>query len=130
VSRGRDRFIGSFEIEVLGPIRRYQAENDGSVSLLVSAGRTVFLGGDIEAVAQNDVPSIRPDVLVVPHHGSRTTDLDWLRDTVDSLAVLSYGENRYGHPHPDVVAVLTDAGATVRHTYLEGDITVGLGSAP
>jgi competence protein ComEC len=130
VSRGRDRLIGSFEIEVLGPIRRYQAENDGSVSLLVSAGRTVFLGGDIEAVAQNDVPSIRPDVLVVPHHGSRTTDLDWLRDTVDSLAVLSYGENRYGHPHPDVVAVLTDAGATVRHTYLEGDITVGLGSAP
>ncbi len=130
VASGRGRSIGSLEIEVLGPARKYQADNDGSVALLVSAGMTVFLGGDIESVAQQDVPQIRPDVLVVPHHGSGTADLDWLGETVGALAVLSYGENRYGHPHPDVLAVLALSGATVRHTHLEGDVTIGLGPAP
>jgi competence protein ComEC len=129
-STGHERSIGSIRIEVLGPARRYQSDNDGSLSLFVSAGRTVFLGGDIEAVAQADMPQIHPDVLVVPHHGSLTTDLTWLSETVGQLAVLSYGANRYGHPHPDVLVALADAGATVRHTYLEGDITIPLGRAP
>jgi competence protein ComEC len=120
----------SFRIEVLGPRRRYQAENDGSVVLLVSAGRSAFLGGDIEAVAQGEVPDVRPDVVVVPHHGSGTNDVRWLKGVVGGLAVLSYGENSYGHPHPDVLAALEETGVVVRHTLLEGDLTVDLGSAP
>lgn len=130
VSRGMERSLGAMRIEVLGPARRYKAENDGSVSLYVTAQKSVFLGGDIEAVAQRDVPEIHPDVMVVPHHGSRTTDLSWLSRTVGSLAVVSYGDNRYGHPHADVLAVLRDAGTTVRHTHLDGDVVIGLGSAP
>ncbi len=127
VGAGLVRSTQSIHIEVLGPQRRYQGENDGSVTMLVSAGRTALLGGDIEAVAQTELPEISPDILVVPHHGSATTDLGWLRRVVGTLAVLSYGENRYGHPHPDVLAVLEASGAEVRHTYLEGDISVGLG---
>jgi beta-lactamase superfamily II metal-dependent hydrolase len=69
-------------------------------------------------------------VLVVPHHGSDTTDLDWLERTVGDLAVLSYGENRYGHPHPDVIVLLEDLGVSTRRTHLEGDIVVPLDVPP
>ncbi|MDK1010048.1 MAG: ComEC/Rec2 family competence protein [Actinomycetota bacterium] len=130
VAAGDTYATGSIQLAVLGPKRRYAGENDGSVVLWVTAGRTVFIGGDIEAVAQADLPPLRPDVLVVPHHGSSTTDLQWLRRTVGGIAILSYGENRYGHPHPDVVAVLEDAGTEVRHTYIEGDVVVSLTAAP
>ncbi len=130
VTAGLVRSTRSFRIEVLGPRRKYQAENDGSVVLLVSAGRTAFLGGDIEAVAQTDMPALRPDVLVVPHHGSATTDLRWLERVVGEFALLSYGENRYGHPHPDVLGVLEEAGTELHQTHLEGDISISLGSAP
>jgi competence protein ComEC len=129
-SDGMRRSTSSFRIDVLGPRRRFKSENDGSIVLLVSAGKTVFLGGDIEATAQAEVPQIRPDVMVVPHHGSGTNDLEWLRNTVGDLAVLSYGRNSYGHPHPDVLAVLEDIGAEVRHTHVEGDILVDIGSTP
>lgn len=129
VSAGITRSVGSLHVSVLGPQRRYNTENDGSVTLFVSAGRTVLLGGDIEAVAQGELADVRPDVLVVPHHGSGTTDLRWLERVAGSLAVLSYGENRYGHPHPDVLDVLAEAGGETRHTHLEGDISVELGWA-
>jgi competence protein ComEC len=130
VERGARLSLASMQIDVMGPVRRYAAENDGSVVLWITSGRSVFIGGDVEAVAQRDLPPVRPDIMVVPHHGSRSTDLKWLARTVGQLAILSYGENRYGHPNGEVLAVLEDAGAEVRHTYLDGDIVVGLGPTP
>ena len=87
----------------------------------------MLLPADIEAVAQRELPPVRPDAMVVPHHGSSTTDLAWLEGALGYTAVLSYGENTYGHPHPDVLAVLEASGATVHHTMLEGDVTIPLG---
>jgi competence protein ComEC len=126
VTAGVTRTTASFRIEILGPRRKYQADNDGSVILLVSAGRTVLLAGDIESVAQAELPEVRPDVMVVPHHGSGTSDLRWLERVVGATAVLSYGKNSYGHPHPGVLEVLDRPGISVHHTYLEGDIHVDL----
>ncbi len=118
--------MGAFRIDVLGPRRRYLAQNDGSVVLWVEvAGRSVFLGGDIEAVAQRELPPLRPDVLLVPHHGSMTSDLRWLAETVGPLAVVSVGAgNPYGHPRREVLDTLAAAGAEVRMTMDEGDIIV------
>ena len=84
--------------------------------------------GDIGAVAQAELPAMQPDVLVVPHHGAATTDLRWLDATVrpGSIAVLSYGPNTYGHPHPDVVGRLEVLGAIVRRTE-HGHVEVPLG---
>ncbi len=127
VAGGFRTTIGAFSIEVLGPNRRFLSDNDGSVVLLVTAGRSALLPGDIGAIAQNELPLVRPDVLVVPHHGAATSDLGWLERTDPDLAILSYGPNTYGHPHPDVVGVLSEMGAAVRHTDIEGDIVVPLG---
>jgi competence protein ComEC len=120
--------VGRFEIWVLGPRRRYASPNDGSIVLWVEAGSaTLLLPGDIEAVAQGELPALNPDVLLVPHHGSATTDLDWLAATVGPFAVISVGENGYGHPVPDVLDILDRAGARVWITEQAGDVIFPLG---
>lgn len=122
--------VGRFRIEVLGPRRRYRSQNDGSVVLLVSVEETsVLLAGDVEAVAQRELPPVHPDVLLVPHHGAETSDLEWLAATVGRRAVISVGaENPYGHPGPEVVARLLDAGAAVSLTSRDGDVAFALDS--
>jgi beta-lactamase superfamily II metal-dependent hydrolase len=129
VERGDRLRIGSVRIEVLSPMRRFASENDGSVVLLLTAGLSVLLPGDIESVGQADLPTIRPDVMVVPHHGSATTDLQWLASVVGPVVILSYGPNTYGHPHQDVLAILEESGAIVRSTNAEGDVSFPLARA-
>ncbi|MEZ5176629.1 MAG: ComEC/Rec2 family competence protein [Acidimicrobiia bacterium] len=123
VRAGARLAVGATPIRVVAPSRRFASDNDGSIVLMVDTGISVLLPGDIEAVAQHELPPLHPEVMVVPHHGSATTDLDWLADTVGDRAILSYGPNRYGHPHPTVVELLGDLGVTVARTP-EGDISI------
>lgn len=119
--------LGTVLISVIGPRRRYLAQNDGSVVLLIDAERTLLLAGDVEAVAQRELPDLHPDILLVPHHGAGTTDLSWLRRTIGDVVVVSVGENTYGHPTPEVMAVLSESGADVHVTRDEGDVVMPLG---
>lgn len=121
--------VGSVLIEVLSPNRRFATDNDGSVVLFLHGDTTVLLPGDIERIGQHTLPSIHPDVMVVPHHGSATTDLNWLEDTVGPTAILSYGPNTYGHPHPTITALLDALGVQVLRTET-GDVTIPLISTP
>ena len=124
---GVTRRLGTFTIEVVGPGRRFQSANDGSLVLWVrTAHRTLLLAGDIEAVAQRELPAVLPDVMLVPHHGSATSDLDWLARTAGQLAVISVGENTYGHPSPAVLEALRVAGVQVQLTRDVGDVVVPL----
>lgn len=126
-SAGADLRVGSLSLELLGPRRRYAGDNDGSIVLLVSGrSSSMLLAGDVEAIAQQELPAVRPDVLLVPHHGSATTDLDWLADTVGSRAIISVGSNDYGHPAPGVLRTLVDLGVEVATTQDHGDISVEL----
>ena len=120
--------IGGIETEVLGPMRRYDAENDGSIVLwLRGPRRTMLVAGDIEAVAQRELPPLSPDVMVVPHHGSATTDPAWLAFTLGSVAIISVGDNSFGHPAPQTTAVLDESGVVVLTTQEDGDVFVSLG---
>jgi competence protein ComEC len=119
--------VGWFDLEVLGPRRRYDSPNDGSVVLLVTAsGRTALLAGDVEAAAQQDLGPVEVDVLKVPHQGAATSDPGWLAAISPLVAVISVGTNEFGHPDPGTVAVLESVGALVRRTDLEGDVVVRL----
>ncbi|MGH9168488.1 MAG: ComEC/Rec2 family competence protein, partial [Acidimicrobiia bacterium] len=119
--------IGAFSIEVLGPTRRYASPNDQSLVLLVEAeGLSVLFPGDIEAIAQRELGPISADILKVPHQGAATSDLSWLAESAGSVAVISVGPNRYGHPSGQVVETLAEAGAEVLRTDLEGDVEVPL----
>ena len=127
VRSGARMTLGPFALSTLGPIRRYASDNDGSIVLWVEVGdATVMLPGDVEAVAQRELPSIRPDVLLVPHHGSATTDLAWLEATLASYAVISVGQNSYGHPAAGVLGTIARSGAELQQTRDVGDVSIAL----
>jgi competence protein ComEC len=118
--------LGALPISVVGPQRRYLSQNDGSIVLWVQTERTALLAGDIEAVAQRELPELQPDVLLVPHHGSATTDPAWLGRTLGEAAVISVGSNTYGHPSPEILEILRRSGTDLHITQDEGDVVVPL----
>ena len=128
---GRVEVLGGIRIEVLGPMRRYAGTNDQSVVLMVSAGSTdVLMTGDIELAAQADLGVIEADILKVPHHGGGTSSLSWLTAIQPLVAVISVGDNDYGHPDPEVIDALSSLGAIVLRTDQVGDVVVPLTGDP
>lgn len=119
--------IGGDLVAVHGPTRRYGGLNDGSLVLTVRMGQVdVVLAGDVEEVAMLDLVDVRGDVLKVPHHGSATSDPEWLADVGARVAVISVGPNTFGHPDAGVVAALEQAGAAVLRTDEAGDVRMRL----
>ncbi len=124
-----DYRLGSIGLEVVGPLRRYASLNDQSIVMLVTVGDTrVLLTGDIERIAQREMPAPRADILKVPHQGAATSDPRWLAATGAATAVVSVGPNRFGHPSPGLLSHLEEVGMEVRRTDIEGDVVIELGS--
>ena len=107
--------------------------NDRSCVLRVEGdGGSVLLAGDVEAISEARMvrklapDELRADVLVVPHHGSRTSStLPFVRAVAPSLAIVASGyRNRFGHPKPDIVARYTGRGAQVLRTDHAGAVTL------
>ena len=85
-----------------------------------AAGNRLLLTGDIEAeqeqrLVATDAAALRSSVLVVPHHGSKTSSTAAFLDAVaPQVAVMQAGyRNRYGHPAPPVLARYTEHGIAV-----------------
>ncbi|MGG1877653.1 ComEC/Rec2 family competence protein [Paenibacillus cisolokensis] len=99
----------------------------------MSGGRFLFTG-DTDAAAEQKlllqqgrdrVMAKGPvDVMKVAHHGSKTSTSDaWLSAWRPKVSVISAGvNNRYGHPHPDVVHRLEESGTLIYQTNLHGEI--------
>lgn len=66
------------------------------------------------------------DYLKVPHHGSRNGLSEQLLEiTLPEVAAISSGKNnRYGHPHKEVLELLEKYGVTVLRTDVMGDVVV------
>lgn len=68
------------------------------------------------------------DVLKVSHHGSNTsTSEDFVNVVSPNYAVISVGENNYGHPDEDVLNRLKDSGAKILQTSINGNIMFVVG---
>ena len=68
---------------------------------------------------------LKSDVLKVAHHGSKySTDRYFLEKVNPSVAVISVGENSFGHPTNEVLNLLSDFGIKVLRTDLNGDIKI------
>ncbi|MEM9728549.1 MAG: DNA internalization-related competence protein ComEC/Rec2 [Myxococcota bacterium] len=128
--------FGDATLEVMWPCPRYDPAldfNDNSLTLRVGyEGRTLLLVGDLEAEAEQQLIE-RGDLsevtlLKVAHHGSKTsTTPEWIAATRPEFAVISAGRhNRYGHPHPGVIARLEATGTRVLRTDRHGGVVVTL----
>ena len=91
---------------------------------------SVLLTGDLEArgeldLVRSDPASLKADVLLVPHHGSRTSSTpEFIAAVAPRIAVYTPGyRNRFGHPRPDVVARYDDARARSYRTDYDGALT-------
>jgi competence protein ComEC len=91
---------------------------------------SALLTGDIEARSETRLLQVGADVgdvtvLVVPHHGSRTSSSPaFVAATNPRHAVFTPGyRNRFGHPRPDVLARYAAAGARVHRTDYDGAVT-------
>lgn len=107
-------------------------------------GRSLLLAGDIEAAEEaqlvaTQAAALRSDVLLVPHHGSRTSSTPAFIDAVaPQVAVVQAGHlNRHGHPHAAVLARYTERGVRLSRSdtcgawaWREGAMTCERQSSP
>jgi competence protein ComEC len=91
-----------------------------TASLPGASPRGVLLTGDIERdqeaqLVQRAPDALRSDVLIAPHHGSRTSSSAAFLDAVrPRVAVFQAGyRNRFGHPAPDVLERYRERGIRI-----------------
>jgi competence protein ComEC len=109
-----------------------EPDNNGGCVLRVEAGRyAALLPADIEKEAEarlrtTQPQALRADVLLAPHHGSRTSSTAAFVDAVNpDVVIFSAGyANSYGHPRAEVVARYESLGSALHMTGHEGALTL------
>ncbi len=110
-------------------------DNDSSCVLRVATGASaILIPGDISSTIEARLlrlawHDLRSTVLVMPHHGSRTSSSREFIERVDpELALIGVGHrNRFGLPREDVLARYTGAGVAVSQTADGGALGLRLG---
>jgi competence protein ComEC len=121
--------------EFLNPLPSGNAKrNDLSCVLrIATTGGVVLLTGDIEKAGEQALLAAGPraDVVLVPHHGSRTSSTpEFVAAVAPRWAVVAAGyRNRFGHPHRDVLERYERAGARIARTDLDGAVSMVLTAA-
>lgn len=126
-----DKFVcGDISINILGPLKPYNNDNNHSLVLKFKYDDKDFLfTGDIEIEAEQDLIStykekLKSDVIKVPHHGSLTSSsVDFLTYVNPSYAVISLKTpNSYGFPSKDVLLRYNNNDVTIYRTDQHGTI--------
>jgi len=116
--------------EMLSPRQPGSGNDAGCVLLVSGAGGRLLLPADttsrIEPLIANAVPAGAPLVLVVPHHGSKTSSsVDYLRALHPLVAVASAGyRNRFGHPAPVILTRYRELGIPLLATFDTGAVRI------
>src|ERR1044071_3486858 len=107
--------------------------NQSCVMRIEAGGRSMLLTGDIERAAEQTLlfeQKIKADVMLVPHHGSRTSSsAEFVEAVAPRWAIVAAGyRNRFGHPNSEVLKRYESIGTSVFRTDRDGAIHVRLGS--
>ncbi len=102
-----------------------------------AAGRRLLLAGDIEAAQEaallrRDPAALRAELLLVPHHGSKSSSTPaFVAAVAPRVALVQAGYlSRYGHPAPEVAARWEAAGAALVRSDRCGAWLLPPGAAP
>lgn len=104
--------FGDADVIFVAPNEGEEETNLASLAFVLKYGNcTYFFGGDNEKVSYDG----KVDVMMCPHHGSYTGN-DIEEDYDFSYAVISVGENEYGHPHDTTMRLLSDKDCEIFRT--------------
>jgi competence protein ComEC len=128
--------VGDARLDVLSPHECYRGtesdtNNDALVIRLSLGDDVVLLATEPEEPAQEwlldrhaEGLDLDADVLKVPHHGAATSVDEFFDAVAAPIAIVSVGENTYGHPVSSTLDALQAAGSSVWRTDEHGTITV------
>ena len=127
---------GGAVLEILGPREpllrgtRSDANSNSIVARLVYGNASALLTGDAEDATEKrlfaDESQVTATVLKVAHHGSRfSSSQAFLGAVRPKAAIISCGaDNRFSHPHPELLARLGRTGADIYRTDVHGTVTL------
>ena len=117
--------------QVKWPEKQVSKENDDSCVLLISDGKhQLLLTGDISKKVEQKLlekfPNLRADVVVVPHHGSKTSSSESFIERLNpELAIVSAGFlNRWHMPVAEVVQRYQNNNIELLNTADSGQIII------
>jgi competence protein ComEC len=121
--------------DYLAPFEREQGNNSSCVLRVQAAnGQFLLLPGDIERkieqrLVRQRLQQLSADVLVAPHHGSRTSSSTaFVRAVKPDYVLFPVGyRNRFGFPRPEVVARYRAIGAELFDTARSGALQLRIG---
>ena len=97
---------------ILHPSKYEEDSNESSLVLMAEINHVRWLfTGDVGEIGEREIikryQKLRVDVLKVGHHGSKTSSSEAFLEAIHArVAIISAGvNNRYGHPHQEVVEV-------------------------
>lgn len=113
---------------------RWRDVNNNSIVLQIAfGGFAVLIPGDAERPAEREMlqdigSGLRSTILLVPHHGSRTSSSKaFVQVVAPTIAIVSCGwRNRFGFPHPEVLARYEAIGSRIFRTDINGAVHVRL----
>ena len=103
-------------------------DNENSMCVLFESKECVILitgdrsrTGELDLLENHTLPKV--DVLIAGHHGSKyATSYELLEAIHPEIAVISVGENSYGHPAREVLDRLAEYSCTVYRTDVHGSV--------
>ena len=121
--------LGGAVLSLYPPVGEGDLNEQGLTALCSAGDFDVLITGDMagsterKLVGQYDLPDI--EVLMVGHHGSRYSSSQELLQAVrPETAIISVGDNSYGHPTQEAMDRLSQAGAEIYRTDRQGNILV------
>ena len=130
VPNAGDKFsLGSAKVEVLAPENGKSYSDNTSIVLKLIYGNCSFLfPGDSEKEDEqmmiNNGRNLNCDVLYVAHHGSASsTTQPFLDNVAPKYAIISVGDNSFGHPAEEVLERLIASSVDIYRTDRNGLIT-------
>ncbi len=121
------------KFEIISPNQNFfESENNNSCVLKVNSNHgQILLTGDIEKLAEdwlvmNAAQQLNSDILIAPHHGSKTSStLAFLQNVSPKEILIPTGyRNRFSFPHLEVIDRYENIKSNWKSTSNEGAITV------